>query len=111
MPKADGITIYAIKTMTRCQEDAKYPGYLDFGHERNVGYYTSLDDAINSVSNNNCDIWETIYKYAMIEEVKEGLYGSACMRTWWFKWNEELKKYEPMEKPEFAKNSFGFIIG
>lgn len=105
----EGHKIYVIMTMTHCEEENGK--WTNFGHTRAVGYYTKEEDAINCVLNNVCDLWETIYKYAMIEEVKEGLYGSACMRTWWFKWNKELEKYEPMEKPEFAKNSFGFIIG
>lgn len=111
MSNIEGITIYAIKTMTRCQEDAKYPGYLDFGHERNVGYYTDLGDAINCVSNNDGDIWETIYTFAMIEEIQEGLYGSAGSHTWWFKWNNMNQQYESMDMPDLAANKFGFIMG
>lgn len=111
MSKVEGIIIYAIKTMTRCQEDTKYPGYLDFGHERNVGYYTDLGDAIDCVSNNDGDIWETIYTFAMIEEIHEGLYGSAGNRTWWFKWNNMNQQYEPMDMPDLAANKFGFIMG
>lgn len=112
MPKFQSpITIYGIKTMTRCQPDKEYPHYLDFGGERNVGFYVSLDDAIECIKSNYADIWETIYNYAMIEEIHEGLYGSAPSHTWWFKWNKEHQCYEPMDQPKLAENKFGFIMG
>jgi hypothetical protein len=47
----------------------------------------------------------------MIEEVYEGLYGSAGTRTWWYKYNDKTGMYEEMPQPEFTKNRFGFTIG
>lgn len=103
--------IYTILTTTRCEKDTN--GWLDTGHERLVGFYCILDDAIEAVLSNRCDMWETIYNYVIIEKVYEGMYGSATYgsETWWFKWNKELGKYEPMEQPEFTKVFCGFTMG
>ena len=111
MNKNERTIIYTILTMTRCEKDTN--GWLDCGHERLVGFYTSLDDATNAVLENVCDLWETIYDYVVIEKVYEGLYGSTTYgsQTWWFKWNRNLDKYEPMEQPEFTKCYCGFTMG
>lgn len=101
--------IYAIKTMTKLEPLENY--WSEFGHERNVGFYVDFNNAYEIVHNNGGDLWETIYEYAMIEEVGEGLYGSAGMRTWWFKYNHETGLYDEIPMPEFCKNKFGFIIG
>ena len=101
--------IYVIKTMTKCETVDEF--WCEFGHERNIGYYCDLNAAQETVINNECDIWETIYTYAMIEEVYEGLYGSAGTRTWWYKYNDKIGMYEEMPQPEFTKNRFGFTIG
>lgn len=103
------MTIYAIKTMTKCETVDKY--WCEFGHERTVGFYTNFLDAYSTVHNNVGDLCETIYNYAMIEEVEEGLYGSAGMRTWWFKYNQDTGTYDEIPIPEFCKNKFGFTIG
>ena len=47
--------------------------YKDMGSTRCVGYYENFNDADETVRNNRCDIWETIYDYCMIEKVDEGL--------------------------------------
>ena len=59
---------------------------------RTPGYYFNLEDAISCVTKNKGDIWEGIYDYAVIEEVRSGLYPSVY-RKWWYKWDNEECKY------------------
>lgn len=73
---------------------------------RCVGYYKDVENARYVVHNNAGDIWETIYRYAIIEEVAEGLYPSLLSREW-FEYNVEKNKYEPineLEKPIYPKS-------
>lgn len=100
--------IYTILVFTRLEQDEK--GWPNFGSERLVGYYTNKDIAFNAVINNSCDINETCYDYALIEEVEEGLYNAA-MNRWLFKYNRDKDEYESIEEPDFMKHFSGFTIG
>lgn len=80
--------------------------------DRIPGYYLDKDVAFKAVKNNWCDIWETCYSYALIEEVEEGLYRPATKgQRWWFKFNLDSKQYEQIEEPECMNNYCGFTIG
>jgi hypothetical protein len=100
--------IYTILVFTRLEQD-EY-GWSEFGSERIVGYYTDKEKAFDAVKSNACDINETCYNYALIEEVEEGLYNPAFNR-WLFKYNSDIDKYEPIEEPGFMKHFSGFTIG
>lgn len=101
--------IYAIMTMTDLtfDEQTKCP---EFGSSRLVGWYSEFEDAYSSVSGNCCDINETCYKYALIEECEEGLYNPANKR-WWFEYNHEKDRYFQINEPDFIKGFCGFTIG
>lgn len=80
--------------------------------DRIPGYYFDKDIAFEAVKNNWCDVWETCYNYALIEEIEEGLYKSAAKgHRWWFKFNLENKQYEEIDEPECMKKHCGFTIG
>lgn len=71
-------------------------GFPDIGDSRTVGYYADKKDAIDTVLENRCDLWETIYTYAVVEYIEPGLYSIASER-WFFKWNNETGQYDPIE--------------
>lgn len=78
---------------------------------RTVGYFSNIEDAINTVKTNKYDIWENCYTYAVIENVPEGLY-QYDEHPLWFKFNTNTRKYESIANPpEFAKSETGFSIG
>ena len=81
-----------------------------FGATRLVGWYYKFDDGYSSVLKNNCDINETCYQYALIEECEEGIYHPAIKR-WWFKYNQGKREYEEIVEPDFIKVFCGFTIG
>ena len=79
---------------------------------RCVGYVSKLDEAIDIVENNYADLNEVgYYPYVVIENVEEGIY-QYDQNPFWFKYNEELDKYEKSKRPSFIpKNQVGFGIG
>lgn len=77
---------------------------------RCVGYVASLDKAKEILENNECDICETCYNYATIENIPEGIYQYDTSPIW-FKFNELEEKYIECNKPEESKNWTGFAIG
>lgn len=101
--------IYTIMVMTDLKQDdlTKCPV---FGSERFVGWYSNFEDAYSSVCENRCDINETCYDYALIEECEEGLYHPAFKR-WWFKYDQEKDRYFQIDEPDFIKGYCGFTIG
>lgn len=81
------------------------------GDMRCVGYYSTFEAAEEAVLDNACDIWETCYDYAVIENVEEGLY-QYDQNPVWYKWDDLNEEYARMEgRPEQYKNQVGFGIG
>ena len=63
-----------------------------------IGWYPNVEDAVDAVLENRCDIWETCYEGAMVICRYPGLYvpGSNVNRQM-FKWNMATMQYEPLE--------------
>lgn len=80
---------------------------------RSVGYFYDLQTAKEAVEENDLDICECgYYKYAVIEEVYQGLYTYTFERKeHWYVWNNEKEQYVPCEKPERFKNTYGWSLG
>ena len=82
------------------------------GDERIVGFYIDKEDAFKNVKENDCNINNTYYNYALIEEVEEGLRNPAgCSNRWFFKYNKETDEYDEIEEPTFLNGFSGFTIG
>jgi hypothetical protein len=84
--------------------------YLNTGDMRCWGYYRIYDNAVDVVLNNRTDINEGIYNYCVIEEIGEGL-ASYPKTRWFYKFNKNDNKYEPIEDPEEVKHVCNFAIG
>ena len=60
---------------------------------------------------NEGDIFETLYNYAVIEKIEEGLYQYDTEPKW-YQMDYELGEVSRMDKrPEFARNIVGWAIG
>ena len=79
---------------------------------RCVGYVKTFEEAEEIVTKNVCDIWETCYDYAVIENIQEGLYQYDFHPTW-YKWHKLANGYIKSEPPSFAKDicGIGYAIG
>jgi hypothetical protein len=93
--------IYLITVFDKCEPNERW-GY-ELGCRRSVGFRWTLEDAIDTVESNMCDIWEYSYDYACIEELNGALYPWADER-WFFKFNTETKRYEQIDEPVILKN-------
>lgn len=103
-----GISIYTILTTEKLEEDLN--GFPNYGCTRIPGFFTDLEEAREAVKSNAGDIWETVYDYACIEKVSEGLYGieGSCE---WYKYNADTNCYEKIDTPEFEEHICGRSIG
>lgn len=86
-------SIFIITTMDFLVKDRVNHNKLIAYCGRTVGYYHDLEKAKQVVEENICDINETCYNYALIQELGPGLYPDP-INNWWYKWNKEKKQYE-----------------
>lgn len=77
---------------------------------RCVGYFKDLKEAKERVKKNYCDIFEFLYKYAVIEKVPEGIYRGIDSE-YWFEIDLEKLEYKEIEKPEQFEGYICFGIG
>jgi hypothetical protein len=79
-----------------------------------MSFYYSLKKAKRVVESNQGDINENgHYSYCVIEETLPGMY-SYLLKTrkeWWFRFNHDINKYVPCEKPEEKRNTIAFGMG
>lgn len=78
--------------------------------KRIFGWHSKLSKAIGAVTENKSDLYECAYKYIVIEEVKEGVFGMAC-KEWWFKWDYKKEKFLSIPKPKETNNIVNWGIG
>ena len=78
-------------------------GYPDIGNARTVGFVETLEKAGEILLNNVGDLWESIYQYAVIEDISPGIYSVPEDRCF-FKFDEDRQGYYPIEEPEELKN-------
>lgn len=90
-------------------EQTKY-GVPDVGDYRTFGYYPHKERAIECLHNNNLDIHEDMYDYAVVEEIPMGLYTLAEERIF-FKWDEEKHRFSEIDGAEFADNFGNYAFG
>ena len=98
-------SIFTITTFCYCKNDDTPVSNL-----RTPGFYHNFDEAETDVMNNACDIWEYTYNYAVIEELKPGVYPQ-CVNRHFYKFNLETKKYESILTPKGLEHITGFSIG
>lgn len=66
-------TTFIVTTFKKIEKDERFGGY-DLGSNRSVGIFETFEEAEKVVVNNVGDICETIYDYALIQEIGFGLY-------------------------------------
>ena len=108
--------IFTITALEKIEElktkTGKKTGIADFGASRIIGFYFTYDDAYDVVTNNQCNIYEMVYKYVLVEKIAPGVYNGATSESrTLFKYNREKNKYEPVEEPAFLSRLYGIGIG
>ncbi len=92
--------IYLITVFSKCEPDERW-GY-NIGSSRTVGFRHSLEDAMETVETNICDIWERCYDYACIEEIEPYLYPIVENR-WFYEYDAGKDRYEQKDIPVVLK--------
>jgi hypothetical protein len=78
---------------------------------RCFGWYSSLEEAKESLNKNpNVISEEGYYEYVIIEEYETGLHP-LCIDGVWYKWNDNSKKYIPSMKPLIFEKVCNFGLG
>lgn len=95
------MTIYTITTISNITEK---PGdFPRIGETRCIGFFEKFEDAKRAVERNLGDMHEFYYKYAVIEAVCEGLYGTDPL-SHLFKWSDDKDGYEPVDQSTWPKH-------
>lgn len=77
----------------------KPSGWPDTGASFTAGFYYDLDDAVEAVENNACDIRECLYNGAFILMRFPGLYNSVdSTNRMYFVWEDD--KYVQKDEPK-----------
>lgn len=97
--------MYFITVFEKYEVDNK-TNIPDIGENRTVGYYPTKEMAIEDVNGNNCDIYEYLYRYAVIEKIPMGFYPIA-EETIFFEWNEEKQGFFEIEDQKRFEDCFG----
>lgn len=98
--------IYAITCFEKLTIDSL--GSSSLGETAFQGFFHEKAAAIEAVRLNAADIAESIYNYAVIEEIEPGLYFYPSVR-WFFKYDYKNNRYEDMVEPEFL-NGVGLFF-
>ena len=77
---------------------------------RCIGYKKTFEEADQAVRENWCNINETIYNYAVIEFIGDGMYPD-CLKRWFYKFNYDKRIYEPINEPSEVKHYCNCSIG
>lgn len=102
--------IYDIIMMEHANKELVYPtgkhsGFPDMGATNSVGFYYDLQDAIDALHCNACDIREYVYDAAFILIREPGLYNACGSDTRkYFVWNDELHGFYEADEPNIFKH-------
>lgn len=81
---------------------------------RSIAWFSCQDKAMQAVEENWGDMCELgYYKYAVIEELREGLYPMPVSR-WLYIWNDTDKNYlrvSPSKHPKWVNDIISFGVG
>lgn len=85
-------------------------GWIDYGDKRTFGFYADYCKVKKALNTNRCDMNETIYNYAIVEEIDQGIHPTVIW-TKWFKWDREKQGFFEIEEPEETKLYTNYALG
>lgn len=101
-------TIFVVTVFEKCEADDGWGANI--GCTRSPCFRYSFEEAEEVVKLNMCDIWEFCYDYAVIHEIGAELYPYPQMKKF-YKYNQNIGGYEPIEEPECLKHMSFCAIG
>lgn len=88
--------------------------FAESGPERTVAVVTDFALADAWLRENDADLYETIYLFAVVEELYvDELYGGLGYgrRQFWYAWEPLARGFRPIETPDRYKSTCGFGVG
>ena len=83
-------------------------GWPNLGNTNTVGIFDNIDRARQVVCENVCDIWETCYDYAFIEEWDLNAVYGATLQVEFYKFDRKEESYKLIDKPDKFNNFLAF---
>ena len=101
--------IFLITCFCKCEKDEN--GFFDGGGQRSFGFRYSFEEAEEALNKNMCDMHETIYHYAVVEELGPYIHPCPPESEVWFKYDREKDGFFQIEKPKETEGfcNFGAI--
>lgn len=102
--------MWFITVVEKMDPDGWEDGLCDTGLCRTWGFYSDVNRAISALHNNETDMHEYFYDYAIIEEYDEGICNDMSHYQW-FKWDDERDGYFEIDEPRCVSRMCCFAIG
>lgn len=99
--------IYTVTAVQKIQPSNLHR-FADIGDHRCVGFFKNKNEAENAVLNNDNNIHDNIYEYAIVEQMSSGIKTRDISRSV-YHWNG--KAYEKIMVPSLLKYMSNFGIG
>lgn len=86
-------------------------GYQDYGATRTFGFYHKLNDAREALNENQCDMHEYLYQFAIIEKMYPGIHPCCYDENdfEWYKYNPKKGGFYITENP--PDGTVNFALG
>jgi hypothetical protein len=75
------------------------------------GFFDDFIQAEQAVINNDSDIYECEYEYAVLEEHHMGTIAMGTGRMFWYRYNQDTEQYEKIDPPKWSQNVVHWGIG
>lgn len=85
-------------------------GWLDMGDSRVFGFKETFEQADSALKNNVCDMYEYLYSYAVVEEMKPAIHPDVENR-WFYEYDKEKEGFFPINEPEEFKHFCNIALG
>lgn len=96
---------YPCKELIFEKDGKKIPSGTPYANLNSMGFYYNLDDAVEVMHDNVCDIQETVFHAGFILCRFPGLYyGAGPDSRIFFLWDEERKGFFEVDEPELFKH-------
>ena len=100
--------MFFITCFEQCQKNEL--GWFDGGNERTFGFFDNLETCKQALRENWCDMNETIYNFAVIEYIPQGIHPKA-REIAWFHWDKERDGFFECEKPNATNHIVNHALG
>ena len=101
-------SMFFITCFQKCETNDK--GFLDTGEERVFGFKETFEQAEKALNENYCDMFEFLYKYAVVEEMKPAIHPDVENR-WFFQWNEDKQGFFRIDEPKEFEHWCNIALG